>query len=59
MVNNMLGSAHPVHLHGHHFYIVAIGYGDYDADGSFSTTSDDLECVIQPNNQTEPLTSHW
>ena len=54
MDNSMLGSAHPVHLHGHHFYIVAIGYGDYDADGSFSTASDDLECVVQPNNQTCP-----
>ena len=52
--HSMFGSAHPVHLHGHHFYIVTIGYANYNADGSFSTASNDLECVVQPNNQACP-----
>ena len=40
------GSAHPIHLHGHHFYVVKIGYPDYNAvDDRFEAANNDIECV--------------
>ena len=35
--------SHPVHLHGHSFYVLHIGYGEY-TDGRLDTVSDDVVC---------------
>ena len=52
--NSPVGSFHPIHLHGHYFYIVAMGYGDYDKNGIYEAASDDIECTVISNNQTCP-----
>ena len=44
------GTSHPVHLHGHHFYVVKIGYPEYDDAGKFQIVNDDIECVSQSND---------
>ena len=49
-----LGTAHPVHLHGHYFYVVTTGYGDLDANGTYVAASDDIECIVRPTNQICP-----
>ena len=36
--------AHPVHLHGHSFHVVKIGYPNYTSDGKLNDTNPDLEC---------------
>ena len=42
------GSAHPMHLHGHHFHVVDIGYGPYHANnGTLRTRSPDIRCSDQ------------
>ena len=41
------GSSHPVHLHGHSFYVVNTGYPDYDSKGAISTFNDDVVCVAK------------
>ena len=46
------GSFHPMHLHGHYFYVVAMGYGDYDENGTYGVASDDIECIVTSNDQT-------
>ena len=50
--NDMLGGVHPVHLHGHYFYIVSRGYGDYDDNGTYAAATEDIECIVRSNNQT-------
>ena len=40
-------SAHPIHLHGHTFHVVHIGYPEYDEDTNFinpNRTSPDIQC---------------
>ena len=49
-----LGGIHPVHLHGHYFYVVTKGYGDLDTNGTYVAASDDIECIVRSNNQTCP-----
>lgn len=36
--------SHPVHLHGHSFYVVHIGYGTYDENGVLMESTTDVEC---------------
>ena len=36
--------AHPVHLHGHSFHVVKIGYPNYTSDGRLDIPNPDLEC---------------
>ena len=44
--------SHPIHLHGHSFHVVDIGYGAYnDTNGSLIASSDDLMCT----NTKKPL----
>ena len=38
-------SSHPVHLHGHSFYVVKLGYPQYNVDGTYSSPNQDVECV--------------
>ena len=51
---DILGGVHPVHLHGHYFYVVTGGYGDYDDNGTYMGASEDIECIVRSNNQTCP-----
>lgn len=36
--------SHPVHLHGHSFYVVHVGYGTYADNGTLLNNSNDIEC---------------
>ena len=37
--------AHPIHLHGHSFHVVYIGYGEYNAaDGRIQEFTTDIDC---------------
>ena len=39
------GLTHPIHLHGHHFQVVAIGYGTYNqSNGFLLSRREDLVC---------------
>lgn len=38
------GTAHPVHLHGHHFYVIKVGYPEYYSNNSFAKNNKDLLC---------------
>ena len=53
-IGNPVGSLHPMHLHGHHFYVVDVGYGDYDENGIYAAASDDIECIVRSNDQACP-----
>ena len=52
-VHNPDGASHPIHLHGHHFYVIKQGYPMYYENGTFAITNDDIEC-INSTNQTCP-----
>ena len=39
--------AHPVHLHGHSFRVVKVGYGNFNSQGVIGTASRDLDCGNQ------------
>ena len=39
-------SSHPVHLHGHSFYVIEVGYPTYN-EGSFSPQNDNICCTRQ------------
>ena len=49
-----IGAAHPIHLHGHYFYVADIGYADYSPEGLFVRSSDDIECVVNADNSSCP-----
>lgn len=36
--------SHPVHLHGHSFYVVKMGYGIYDSTGQYVSENMDVDC---------------
>ena len=52
--------AHPIHLHGHSFFIVHVGHGKYDQGGRLTENSPDVACdnglCMQPfwQNKTAP-----
>ena len=48
--NSAFGSSHPIHMHGHSFYVVKAGYPNYDKDGKFVSPNDDIECIV-PSTQ--------
>ena len=35
--------AHPVHLHGHYFHVVKMGFGDYE-NGKLTAANSDIDC---------------
>nr|XP_034323515.1 laccase-24 [Crassostrea gigas] len=40
------GWSHPVHLHGHYFYVMKMGFGTYnETSGKFLLSSDDIACL--------------
>ena len=41
------GASHPVHLHGHYFYVVKIGYPMYNSmNNAFELANDNIECIV-------------
>ena len=36
--------AHPIHLHGHSFHVVYVGYGKYNSTGQLTGHTDDIDC---------------
>ena len=52
--SSSFGGPQAMYLHGHYFYVATIGYGEYDDNGEFENSSDDIECTVRPNNQTCP-----
>ena len=40
-------SSHPVHLHGHSFYVVKVGYPDYYPNGTYKSPNKDIECIVE------------
>ena len=46
------GSSHPVHLHGHSFYVVKIGYPSYHENGAISSFNEDVTCFREDNADT-------
>ena len=40
-------ASHPVHLHGHAFYIHDVGYPRYNYSGQFERANEDVECVLE------------
>ena len=48
---NETDSSHPIHLHGHSFYVVKIGYPEYDANGCYSSANPDITCTVDATNE--------
>ena len=42
---NPNGTSHLVHLHGHYFYVVDIGYPELSDDGKFESANEDINCT--------------
>ncbi|XP_066263870.1 uncharacterized protein [Branchiostoma lanceolatum] len=38
------GTAHPVHMHGHHFYVLYMGFPEYNNNGKYVTQNTDIDC---------------
>ena len=38
------GAAHPIHLHGHHYYVMDIGYPSYFPDGTVNSSNTAINC---------------
>ena len=41
------GTSHPIHLHGHTFYVHDVGYPMYNFSVQFQKANDDIECVLE------------
>lgn len=51
------GNPHPVHLHGHHFYVIRTGYPSYNVNNSiYAVSNHDLTCL---NDQQLCSESSW
>ena len=44
------GTSQPVHLHGHSFYVVDVGYPTYDLRGKFVRANENIECLVISSN---------
>ncbi|EGT54792.1 hypothetical protein CAEBREN_28408 [Caenorhabditis brenneri] len=40
------GYAHPFHLHGHHFYVMKVGWPTYNASGFIDQMNPDIDCPV-------------
>ena len=46
-------SSHPVHLHGHSFYVVKVGYPMYNySTGYYMSQNEDIECIVEETGGT-------
>ena len=48
--SNPDGTAHPVHLHGHYFHVVHIGYPELDSDNQFMNANENISCIRNGSN---------
>lgn len=46
--------SHPIHLHGHHFHVVDVQYGNYGDDGLRTTGAEGIDCGDGPFSCTSP-----
>ena len=44
------GTAHPIHLHGHHYFVMNIGYPTYYPNGTIDDRNPDITCDSQCNS---------
>ena len=44
-------SSHPVHLHGHGFYVVKIGYPDYNESGYYESPNPNITCTVDATDE--------
>ena len=44
-------SSHPVHLHGHGFYVVKIGYPDYNELGIYELPNPNITCTVDATDE--------
>ena len=44
-IDGLNGTNHPVHLHGHHFYVVSYNYPDYYKNGTILKNNEDISCT--------------
>ena len=47
---NPNGTSHPVHLHGHYFYVVDIGYPNLDSNNQFMLANNNISCIVNAND---------
>ncbi|XP_066265508.1 uncharacterized protein [Branchiostoma lanceolatum] len=40
----LAGTAHPVHIHGHHFYVLDMGFPEYESNGRYKSQNPDIDC---------------
>ena len=45
-------SSHPIHLHGHSFYVVKIGYPEYNESGYYASPNPDITCTVDATGET-------
>ena len=44
-------SSHPIHLHGHSFYVVKIGYPEYNDLGYYVSSNPDITCTVDETDE--------
>ena len=44
-------SSHPIHLHGHSFYVVKIGYPEYDDLGYYASPNPNITCIVPKTSE--------
>ena len=44
------GTAHPIHLHGHHYFVMDIGYPTYFANGTVNSSNTAINCSADGGN---------
>ena len=48
---NLGRESHAIHLHGHSYYVLAVGYGSYESSSGFvSSTNESLSCQANEND---------
>ena len=48
--NSPDGNSHPIHLHGHTFYVHDMGYPEHNSTGQFLKANGDIECILEDGN---------
>ena len=61
-LGNGRGWSHPIHLHGHYFFVMKMGFGEYNKDtGKFLSSTNDIECLGSKNycNSAQWADGNW
>lgn len=48
---NPSGTSHPIHLHGHYFYVTDVVYPSYNQLGRYVSATDKVECITSSGSQ--------